>query len=571
MINDVLGRLLNEMADMLEISGDNPFRIRAFRRGSDALHGVSKDVTRLSREEILAIPGIGKGIADIIDEFRKNGVVREHEKLSKIIPAGVLAMTRLPGLGPKKAAFLFKEMKIDSIEALAKAARDGRIAGVRGFGVKTQESILKNIAFSAQSARRLIITEALAIAEKVLEHLRSSPVIEHVEIAGSARRWKETVGDLDFIAVSRFPEKAIDTFLSLPEKARELASGESKASIVLKNGLQCDFRVVPKASFGAALLYFTGSKEHNVRLREIAQKRELTLNEYGLFRISDRNQKKPLAGKTEEEVYRKLGLAWIPPELREDRGEIDAARENRLPDLIEEKDVRGDFHNHTLLSDGVNTASEMADAARKKGWEWIFIGDHSPSLKIASGLSVDALRVKMKEIKKLDDPKGFRVMCGSEVDILKDGSMDYPDDVLNDLGCVVAAVHTRFSQSEAEMTARLCRAVRHPGVDILGHVSGRRLLRREPYALNYGEILAAAKTSGTAMEINGQPERQDMADAHVRHAIQLGVPLVLNTDAHSTRELDNMTLAVHIARRGWAERHDVLNTQPFDEILKWLR
>ncbi len=573
MLNAILMKTLTDMADLLELNGDNPFRIRAFRRAIDTVEGHSVDFSTMSRDERLEVAGIGKGIADLIEEVEKTGRVAELEKLRKKFPSGVLDVMRQGGLGPKRAAILFKELRIDSLPKLAAAAGKGAIKNIDGFGEKIQANILKSLAAAhAQGPKRLLISDARKIAEEMAAYLRRSPQIDQLVVAGSSRRWKETIGDLDFLCTSVRPERAIAHFCEYAGKARILASGKTKASIVLQSGLQVDFRVVDAASYGAALLYFTGSKSHNVRLRELALKRGYSLNEYGLFKINDEQKKRPVAGRTEEEIYKKLGMPFIPPELREDRGEIDAALANKLPKLIEESDVLGDFHNHTKLSDGVNTLEQMVDAAKSRGWKWFFSADHSPSLKIASGLPVEVLKKKMDEVKKLDKAsRGFRVYTSSEVDILADGSMDYPEDVLASLDCVVASVHSRFKQTTEEMTERICRAVRHPNVDILGHISGRKLNVRESYGLDYETVFEEARRHGTAIEINGQPERQELADIHVKRAIEIGVPLALNTDAHSTSQLEHMTLAVHIARRGWAEAKNILNTRSAEEVTRWLR
>jgi DNA polymerase (family 10) len=472
--------------------------------------------------------------------------------------------------GAKKALLLSTKLKIDSLEKLKAAAQAGKIRDLAGFGAKTEENILANMSFAAEIGKRMLITDARRIADGVIVHLKKAPFIQNVNLAGSARRWKETVGDLDFLCTSKKPEAAIKHFLAYAQGARVLAEGGTKASVILPTGLQCDFRVVDESSFGAALLYFTGSKEHNVRLREIAQQKGMTLNEYGLFKESDKNKSKSLAGRTEEEVYKKLGLAWVPPELREDRGEIQAALKDALPKLLEETDVRGDYHNHTTMSDGSNSLEEMVDAARAKKWKWFFSADHSPSLTVTNGLTVPRLRGKMKDVKKLDGKNGFHVYCSSEVDILQDGKMDYTDDVLADLDCVIASVHSRFNQPLDVMTERILKAISNPNVDILGHLSGRLINKRKSYELDYEAVLQKAKETQTAVEINGQPDRAELTDVHIKRAIELGVPLALNTDAHSTRELDNMTLAVHIARRGWAEAKHILNTKSAEEMIKWL-
>lgn len=571
MLNAPLSKLLYDMADLLELSGDNPFRIRAFRRAADTVAFHGEDFGALSRQQRLSIPNIGKGVADIIEEFQAAGSVTEFQKLLKKYPAGVLDVMRVGGVGPKRAATLYRELRVDSVAKLEDAVRRGVLKGLPGFGEKLESNIAKSLALAQAGGQRLLVTRARAVAMEMMAYLAKSPAIARLELAGSVRRWKETVGDLDFLCTSREAEKAMVHFRAFPGIQKVLAAGGTKSSVILASGLQVDFRVVPAESFGAALLYFTGSKAHNVRLREFALKKGLTLNEYGLFKTGDEKKKRPVAGRTEEEVYGKLGLSWIPPELREDRGEIDAAIAGTLPKLVEESDVLGDFHNHTDLSDGVHTLEQMAGAARARGWKYFFSGDHSPSLKIARGLPPAALRKKVASIRKLDGKDGLRVFASSEVDILADGKLDYPDDVLSSLDCVVASVHSRFKQTPEEMTERLCRAIRHPRTHIVGHLSGRKLGIRDSYGLDYEAVLGEAKRTATALEINGQPERQELDDVHVRRAIELGVPLAVNTDAHSMQELDHMTLAVHIARRGWAERRHLLNCLPAEEVLRWFR
>ncbi len=571
MLNPVLATILYEMGDLLDLAGDNPFRIRAFRRAAQTVETYPEDFGNLSREQMLAIPGIGKGICDIVDEVKGRGKSAEHLKLKQKFPEGVLQIMRLGGVGPRRAAQLFRELKIDSLPKLEASAKRGLLQKLAGFGDKLEQKILKNIAYAESTGKRLIVTQARALAEGLRAHLLKSPHIQQLELAGSARRWKETVGDLDFLCTSDRPKDAIAHFLKSASIKQNLGAGDTKASVQLASGVQVDFRVVDASSFGAALLYFTGSKEHNVRLRELAQKKGMTLNEYGLFKISDKEQKKPVAGKTEQEVYEKLGMQWIPPELREDRGEIDASLKNQLPDLIDVEDVLGDFHNHTKLSDGAHSLEEMVDAAQKHGWKWFFSGDHSPSLTIAHGLPVPVLKQKMNAIQKLNKSMNdFSVYSSSEVDILPQGKMDYPAETLKELDCVIASVHSRFNQSEQEMTERICTALKNPDVDILGHLSGRLLQRRDSYALNVEEVLQTAKKTETAIEINGQPERQELTDVHVKRAIELGIPLALNTDAHSMQELEHMTLAVHIARRGWAEPKHIINCLSAQEIIEWL-
>lgn len=569
-MNQTIAHIFSEMADLLELSKENPFRIRAYRRGARAIETLPEEAVQLDEKKLLEIPGIGKGLADHILEFKKTGHIADHAKLRKKFPDGLLQIMNYPGLGAKRAGVLYKELRIDSLAKLQSAAKSGKIRMLEGFGEKMEANILSNMSMAEEAGKRTLVTVARRLGENIIAHLQKAAYIKNVEIAGSARRWRETVGDLDFLCTSDQPVKAIRHFLSYPDKMRVLAEGETKASMVLSNNIQCDFRVVPKEAFGAALLYFTGSKEHNVKLREIAQAKKLTLNEYGLYKVSDKEKKKPVASKTEEDIYKALGLPWIPPELREDRGEIEAGFKNKLPKLITQEDVQGDFHNHTIETDGAHTLEQMVNAARERGWAWFFSADHSPSLTITNGLNVTRLRKKMEKIRALNErSKDIRVYSSSEVDILADGKMDYSDDILEELDCVVASVHSRFNQEEDVMTERIVRAIESPHVDILGHISGRLINRRKSYAINYETILQKARATQTAIEINGQPDRAELSDVYVKRAIELGIPLALNTDAHSTQELDHMQLAVQIARRGWAEAKNIINTMSASNIKAW--
>ncbi|MCB4757631.1 MAG: DNA polymerase/3'-5' exonuclease PolX, partial [Elusimicrobia bacterium] len=509
MLNRKIAEQLDEMSRLLEMEGDNPFRIRAFRRAAQIIESHSEDFENLNRDQILEIEGVGKGIADFVDQMKSKGVGVELEKLRAKYPKELLTILNMPGMGPKRASVLFKTLKIDNLEKLAEAAKTDKIAGLPGFGEKIQDTILKNLSMAQESTKRILISEALLTAAELTDHLKSSPVITRLQTAGSVRRWKETIGDVDVLCTSLNPEKAIHHFTNYPDVQTILSSGQTKASVRLKSGLQCDFRVVEDASFGAALLYFTGSKEHNVKLRELALKKNLTLNEYGLFKLSDHKKTKPVAGRTEEAIYDRLGLQWIPPELREDRGEIDAAMEKKIPKLVTEEDVLGDVHNHTSLTDGSNTIEEMAEGARQKKWRWYFCGDHSPLVRVSSGLSQGELMKKKSEILRLAKKiHPFQLALSSEVDIRRDGTLDYPDSVLSQIDCVVASVHFRFKQSEDQMTERICSAIKNPFVHILGHITGRLIFKREAYAVDTEKILATAKNTQTAIEINGQPERQ---------------------------------------------------------------
>jgi len=476
----------------------------------------------------------------------------------------------VPGLGPKRARLLFDAAGISSLEQLRSALETGKLRGLKGFGPKTEESLKRGITVSAEPVRVLWL-EAKRLVEPLAAELRSWPEVARVDVAGSLRRGRETVGDADLLCVSADGPAVVARFAKLGFVERVLAAGPTKASVRLIGGLQCDLRVVPEASFGAALQYFTGSKDHNVALRELALKRGLTINEYGVFKLSDKKMKRPVAGRTEEEVYAAVGLPYIEPELRENRGELEAARDGRLPRLVTQADVRGDFHNHSAHTDGRQSLEQMAKAARDRGWEWVALGDHSQSLKITNGLTVAQLRRTFKELDGIRKKvKGLELLRSMEVDILEDGRMDYPDDVLDEIDVVIGSVHSRFKQPEAEMTARLARAAGNRHVDIIGHLSGRLINRRPPYAFDAEKVMEAAAGAGTALEINGQPDRQDVDDVRARRAHDLGIPLALDTDAHSIREYSHMAQAITIARRAWLEPKDVLNCMSLSELRSWL-
>ncbi|HOW26940.1 MAG TPA: DNA polymerase/3'-5' exonuclease PolX [Elusimicrobiota bacterium] len=569
-MNRQFAGLLYEMANLLELDDDNPFRIRAYKKAAMAFEGLTKDISTMTLEELMRIPGVGRGLAEKADEFSRTGRVKEHQDLRRRIPQGLLSMLNVSGLGAKRVRFLYETLKIDSLGKLKAAAEGGKLRSLPGFAEKMETNILKGLEVAVQGVERMTLGEARLRMAEVLGFLKGTDGIIRLEPAGSLRRGKETVGDLDILCSSRNPDKVITRFIHAPFSKRTLAAGETKASVELMNGIQCDLRVVEDDSFGAALQYFTGSKEHNVALRERALKLGYTVNEYGLYRTSDDKKKKPLAGKTEEEIYKKLGLQWIPPELREQRGEIEAAEKGKLPKLIEEADIRGCFHSHTSESDGRNTLEEMAAAARKKGWEWLGSADHSQALKMTNGLSPDRMREKIGKIKALNKKsKSFQVLCSSEVDILADGSMDYDDDLMKELDFVIASVHSSFKQPEEKMTERIIRAMDNPHVDCIGHLSGRLLGQREAYAIDYEKIFEASRRTGTALEINGQPDRQDLYDVHATTAKGMGIRIATNTDAHSIDQLDHMSLAVTVARRAWLEKKDVLNTMSAREVREW--
>lgn len=569
--NAQIAACFEEMAFWLEIAGENPFRVRAYQRAAETAAGFAKPLTEISQAKLLEIPGIGKGIASHIAELSAKGSLSDLEALRKRFPKGLLDIVRVQGLGPKRARLLYEELRIDSLESLRSAAQAGKLRGLAGFGEKLEASLLRSIEFAQQASRRMNLWDARLVMSDILAAMKAAPGVRDLAPAGSLRRGKETVGDLDVLCAAQGGAALVEFFTRLPQVERVLAAGETKAVVWLKSQIQCDLRVVPPQSFGAALQYFTGSKEHNVALRELAQRKGLTINEYGLFRAADASRKKPLAGRTEEEIYRKLGLDFIAPELRENRGEIDAARTGKLPELVRLEDVRGDFHNHSDYTDGQESLLDMARAARDMGWDWVALGDHSRSLRVAKGLSIEDLRRTIGEVRAIQAKvPEVKLMRSMEVDILKDGTMDYPDAVLEEIDVVVASVHSAFSQSEADMTARLCRAAANAHVDIVGHLSGRLIGRREAYAVDAQAVLEAGAREGTAFEINGQPQRQDLTDAHARRAVELGAKLAVTTDAHAAAQFRYMELAVLIARRAGLTRKDVLNCLTYGELTEWL-
>jgi DNA polymerase (family 10) len=525
----------------------------------------------MAPEELLEVQGIGKGLVAHVAELGKSGTLADLEALRKRFPKGLLELTQVEGLGPKRAKLLFETLKIGSLKDLAAAAQAGKLAGLPGIGEKLAAKIARGLSFAQEAKKRMLYWDAKLVMEELVAAMKPCPGVTRLAPAGSLRRGRETVGDLDLLCAARDAAKAVEFFTRLPQVERVLGAGPTKATVWLKAGIQCDLRAVPAASFGAALLYFTGSKDHNVVLRERALKKGLTVNEYGLYRLSDKRHAKPLAGRAEEEIYAALGLAYVPPELRENRGEIEAAAGGTLPELATLKDVRGDFHNHSDLTDGSDSLETMARAARDQGWEWVALGDHSRGLRVAHGLEVADLRRSIAEVRALQKKvPGIRLMRSMEVEILKDGSIDYPDEVLDEIDVVIASVHSAFGQSEAEMTARVRRAAANPRVDIIGHLSGRLLNKREPYALDAEAVLAEGARGGAAFELNGQPQRQDLDDVRARRAKELGAALAVTTDAHAAAQLRYMESAVTIARRAWLAPADLLNAKSYGELKEWL-
>jgi DNA polymerase (family 10) len=569
MQNRAIAAMLNDIADMLEIKQESPFRITAYRRAARALEGLTEDVARVAeRGALTSIPGIGKGIAEKIEEYLRTGTCRYYEELRASLPPGITTLMAVPEVGPKTALMLHERLGISTIEQLEEAARAGRLRTLPRMGAKTEANILKGIALLRRTKERQPIGRVLPLAREIAEALRALPEVRDLEVAGSLRRMKETIGDIDVLVTSSRPERVMEVFTTLPRVRQVLARGPTRSSVLLDSGLQADVRVVEPESFGAALQYFTGSKDHNVKLRERAVRAGLKINEYGVFRVRDEAR---LAGRTEEEVYRAVGLPWIPPEVREDQGEIELAAAGNLPALVRLEDIRGDLQMHTRWSDGTETVETMARAAKERGYEYIAITDHSQSLKFVGGVPVDELRANARTCRQVSDRVGIAVLAGTEVDILPDGRLDYPDDVLAELDVVVASVHSRFAMPREAMTARIIRAMESPHVDILGHPTGRLLGQRDAYEVDMERIVEAAVRTGTALEINASPERLDLNDVHARLARERGAMLVVNTDAHSRFELAHMAYGIAVARRAWAEPKHILNTRPLAALRAFLR
>ncbi len=569
MQNRAIAQRFAQIADMLEAKGESIFRINAYRRAARSIEALTEDVAAVAeRSGLTELPGIGGGTAEKIEEFLRTGTMKYYDELAASLPPGLTSLIQVPEVGPKTAMLLYDKLRVTSIDELEAAAKSGRLRDLPRMGAKTEENILKGIAMLRRSGARRPLGVVWPVANELVERLRAVPGVQQISVAGSLRRMKETIGDIDILVTSKKPEVVMDAFVGAPAVTQVLSHGTTRSSVVLDVGLQADVRVVEPAAYGAALQYFTGSKEHNVKLRERAIKKGLKLNEYGVWKVDGG---KRVAGKTEEDVYKAVGVPWIPPELREDLGEIDAAVEGRLPDLIEVADIRGDLHVHTRWSDGSETAEAMAAVAKTLGYEYLCITDHSQSLKMAGGVTIDELREHVRHVRTLSDTAGITVLIGTECDIAADGSLDYPDDLLADLDVVIASVHTRFKMSREAMTRRITRAMQSGHVDILGHPTGRMLTQRDPYEVDMEAVVDTAVATGTALEINGSPERLDLSDTHARLATERGARLAIGTDAHTGDHLYHMPLGVGVARRGWAQAKDVINTLPLRDLLGSLK
>ena len=567
MDNAAIAVILSEIADLLEIKGENPFKIRAYRNVADIASNHPHHLASLDETALREIPGIGKDLAGKIREIATTGDSQFHRELLSEFPPSILEMMRLQGVGPKTVAMLHRQLGVQSIDDLQRAALDGRVRAIKGMGPKKEALILKAIEERKSSVGRHLLSAAHDIANAVVALLRERFPAATITPVGSLRRGCDTCGDIDILAAGA-DETIMDAFVEHSLVERVLARGDTKSSVLLRGGVQVDLRLVPTDSRGAALQYFTGSKAHNIALRDRAIGLGFKLNEYGLFRIEGDER---VASATEEEIYESLGLAWVPPELREDRGELDAAVDRRLPALITREDLRGDLHTHSTETDGRDTVADMAIAARAAGLEYMAVTDHSQSLAMANGLDESRAVAHAARVRALDGQYGIRLLAGIECDIRPDGTMDLADDCLAALDIVVASVHSAFNQDRQQMTDRLLRAIENPHVDIIGHLTGRMILKRSGYPVDIEAIVNAAAHQGVALEINSQAYRLDLNDVHARLARQRGVDIVISSDSHSRDAFSVLRWGIMVARRAWLQPDDVLNTLPFDEFRSRLR
>jgi DNA polymerase (family 10) len=566
MKNKELADLFERMADILEFKGENPFKISAYRKASRILGDLTQDIEEISEKgELKTIPGIGEGMAEKIVEYLKTGKITKFEEVRKGVSDELIAIMDIPGMGPKTLSMIHKEKGIDNLSQLERAVEDGSLVGLPGIGEKKVENIKRGIQLLKQSKGRMNLGAAFPVAKRIVETLRQKTGSKKIEWAGSLRRMRENIGDIDILATGPDKEKIVQSFTHLPEVKEVLASGETKASIIVDGGIQIDLRVVEEDSYGAALQYFTGSKAHNIHLRGIAKTRGIKVNEYGVFK-----GEKKIGGKEEKEVYKALGMDWIEPELREDRGEIEASQKGRLPKLVQESEIKGDLHIHSKWSDGTSSIEEIARTAQKRGYQYVAICDHSKSLKIAHGLDESRLMKQIEEIDRINEKmKDFQILKGTEVDILSDGKLDISEKMLERLDFVIGAIHSGFKQDKDKMTKRIIRALGNPYLHVLAHPSGRLLGAREPYEVEMDEVMETAKKYGKALEINAYFERLDLDDIHCRKAKEMEIRVAMGTDAHHLDQMWMISLGVAVARRGWLESKDLLNTLSLKEILRW--
>ena len=583
MENVEIARLLNKYADLLEIQGEDLFRVLAYRNAARTVESLSQPVAQLLEEgkdlEKLKLPGIGKSMAEHVEEIIKTGTLQALKQLRKKLPASLDELLEIEGLGPKRTKQLYEKLGISSIKKLEQAIDSGKVEALSGFGKKSAEKIRRAIQNLAKRPKRFKLLDADQLARPLIEYLRKGGGIDQLEVAGSYRRRMETVGDLDILATCEKPEPVMQRFQSYPEVARVIAAGTTRGTVILRSGLQVDLRILPRRCYGAALVYFTGSKAHNIAVRKLGVERGLRISEYGVFRVPKGKKAEEvgieegerIGGNQEEDVFQAVNLDWVPPELREDRGEIQAAQKHKLPDLIVLDDIRGDFHMHSKWTDGNSTILEMVRACKERGYQYCAITDHSQAVRVAGGLSAEDFKKQREEIEQAREKvRGITVFTGCEVDILPDGSLDLPDDLLEKLDVVVAAVHAKMDMTQSEMTKRVLKALAHPAVTVLAHPTGRLINQREPFAIDLEEIFHAAKENEVAVELNAQPDRLDLNDLHLFRAREIGVKIAIDTDAHSTEQLRFMRYGIDQARRGWLEKRHVLNAMTEPQLQKWL-
>ena len=568
--NEEIAGLFENLATLLEVKGDTVFKIRAYQRAANTIGQLSFSLEQAVADgmDLKKVPGIGKAISDKIQEYISTGQVATYQRTLEELPPGVLSIMTVPGIGPKTAYLIANDLHVSSIEELEQAIESGRLASLPGLGAKTADNILRSIRSLRTKDQRTPIGDALAAAEGVVAALREQcPHLTRLYPVGSLRRWEETIGDIDLIGASEHPEEVHRALVALPQVEEVLVHGDKKTSVVVKPGIQIDLRIGEDASFGALLQYFTGSQQHNIRLRDYANRMGLSLNEYGITNL-ETGQVETFAD--EASFYARLGLAYIPPELRAGMHELEAAQNRVLPTLVETADLRGDLHLHSEWSDGDDPIEVMVEAALAQGYEYMALTDHSQGLGVANGLSVERLESQIKLLHSLRDRYPITILCGSEVDIRADGRLDYPDELLEQLDVVVASVHSAMGQDEETMTRRLIRAMEHPAVTIIGHLSTRLIGRRDPTRFDLEAVLQAARDTGTALEINASPQRLDLKDTHAFRAREIGVPLVINTDSHHHSGLDQRRFGVAVARRAWCEAGHILNTMPRDRFLEYI-
>ncbi|GAB6264907.1 MAG: DNA polymerase/3'-5' exonuclease PolX [Methanothrix sp.] len=568
--NREIAGILYQMAELLELHAENRFKIIAYSRAARAIESLTEDIEQVCRDGRLeGIPGVGKAIAEKIKEYLRTGRIQSHQDLLADTPQGLAELLQISGLGPKTVFMLHEKLDITNLDELEKAAREHRIRRLPRMGVVREKNILKSIERYRKRSNRILYSTAESIVDEILTYLGGIEGLEHATAAGSYRRRKETVGDIDILATAARPEEIVAAFVKMPLVEEVLAKGPTKASVIMNDTIQVDLRIVEHRSYGTVLQYFTGSKEHNVSMRQLALDRGYSLSEYSLTRLANGQD---LFFDQEEEVYQALGLQYIPPELREDRGEIEAALGGRLPKLVEAKDIRGDLHVHSIWSDGRASIIELAQAARSLGYEYIALSDHSPSVGIAGGIGREKMEEKIEAVAEANDSlEGITVLMGAEVDIKADGSLDYPDDLLERMDVVIASVHMAQQQKERTITGRLISAIENQNVDIIGHPTGRIINQREPSDMDFHAVLEAAARAGTALEINAHPSRLDLNDVNARAAKEMGVQMSINSDAHDAGQLLNMKYGINVARRAWLEKKDLINAMDLKDLIQFLK